>query len=449
MHSMIGNEYIFRDGTQLQPKTMRLGLILGLLMYGAFGYLDVLMMPSNYQIAWLIRFAIIAPMLVLSYAVSYYQPIFSYSKYLMFILLSFGQFGILVMIALSKEGDPAYLAYYAGLILVMLWASFVFLLRFAATLYLVVSTILFYNIIAIYKQGIPATPSEVSFAWFIGNNFFLISAGLLVLMGARQLDLHVARIQKINSELEAEKMALSATKKLAETSDRLKTTFLQNISHEIRTPLNGIMGFLHLLEDFENTEKEERNLYIGEVKKSTGRLVKVISDVLELSLIESGNIVLRNKPIDLFSFLSSIVEHYEIYAKSKGIQLESKCLSNGESLFFHSDPIKLKLILSHLIDNAIKFTSKGKVTIWCKEERDHFLMGIKDTGIGISEANRPYIFDRFWQAEAFQKTFFGGNGMGLPIVEGLSKAMNIQLHVTSVEAEGSEFVLTIPKNIKN
>jgi signal transduction histidine kinase len=207
------------------------------------------------------------------------------------------------------------------------------------------------------------------------------------------------------------------------------------------------MGFIHLLEDFESTEKEERNLYIGEVKKSTTRLVKVISDVLELSLIESGNIVLRNKPIDLFPFLNSIVENYQVFAQAKGIQLESKCLSNGEAIVFHNDPIKLRLILSHLIDNALKFTLKGKVTIWCKEDARHMLIGIHDTGIGISEANRPYIFDRFWQAEAFQKTFFGGNGLGLPIVEGLSNAMNIQLNFSSVEAEGSEFVLTIPKNI--
>lgn len=173
----------------ISMSTLRLGLILATIMYGAFGILDIYMMPSNYTDAWLVRFAFIFPLIVFTYILTYYKSVKPYNKIILFSLLTFGQIGIIFLIGISKPEDFAFTTYYAGLILVILWASFIFNLNFYTTLYIAVSTILFYNLTALFIQDFISSPLG-SNEWLIliNNNFFLISSAILAMIGSYQLE---------------------------------------------------------------------------------------------------------------------------------------------------------------------------------------------------------------------------------------------------------------------
>ncbi|MFK5857095.1 MAG: PAS domain S-box protein [Bacteroidota bacterium] len=205
----------------LTPGTFRLGIVFGLFMYCAFGLLDIYAMPSNYETAWVIRYGIILPLLIISFFLSYYKPIYRYSNTIMFVLITIGQLGIIAMLGISIPGDLAYNMYYVGLILVMLWASFVFRLNLYTTIYFAFSTIILYNFTAIYYQNLLSLPeSSNEIAILVNNNFFLISASILVIVGAFQLERKDNINSKINNELINEKIQLKIAKEEAEESQK-------------------------------------------------------------------------------------------------------------------------------------------------------------------------------------------------------------------------------------
>ena len=224
---MIDNNSLKRDKTNnnLTLKTLRLAMISGLLFYGIFGFLDPYMMPSNYVTAWIIRYAIIAPIIVLLYILSYtkitYKVLTTVQlKTIQFVLLTFAQFGIITMIWISNPQDIAFYAYYAGLIIILLWGNFIFRLNFKTTIYFSVSTIILYNITAIVKQQIVFNPiSSESFSWYFGNNLFLISAAFLSLIGAYRLDRNETRLIAISNELINDKHELEVTQQYLKKSE--------------------------------------------------------------------------------------------------------------------------------------------------------------------------------------------------------------------------------------
>ena len=158
---------------KLTPQTVRIAMLTGLLIYSIFGYLDQFMMPSNYNTAWIIRYIIIVPLTIVIYLLSYTKLIEKFQNTLLYLLLTFGQVGITTMIWISDPQDPAFFTYYAGLILMMLWGSFIFRLNFKTAIYFSISTIILYNFTAIVKQQIIfSTDITEGFALYLNNNFF-------------------------------------------------------------------------------------------------------------------------------------------------------------------------------------------------------------------------------------------------------------------------------------
>jgi PAS domain S-box-containing protein len=222
--------YFISDKDSLKPSRFRFGLILGMIMYGSFGVLDLFAMPTNYVTAWIIRFGIILPLLIITLILSYTKYLYRFSVAILFLLITIGQLGIIVMVGISVPGDVAFNSYYAGLILVMLWASFVFRLNFYTTIYIAISTILLYNFTALYIQNILLSAySANELAFLLNNNFFLISAAVLVIIGAYQLEKKMIENKKINSELLSEKMQFKLAKEKAEESEKSLNTIIENI----------------------------------------------------------------------------------------------------------------------------------------------------------------------------------------------------------------------------
>lgn len=229
----------------------------------------------------------------------------------------------------------------------------------------------------------------------------------------------------------------------ARESDRLKSAFLQNMSHEIRTPMNGIIGFCDLLQE-EDLSEEQRHKYLDIVTKSSNQLLNVVNDILDVSLIETGNIQANEDQIQLNEFLDHIHKSTRVSLNSNKISvLLSKELEN-EELSIVTDAVKLEQIFTNLLGNAKKFTTEGYIEFGYELRNKEILFFVKDTGIGISEEFLNSVFDRFNRAEIETTKTIGGTGLGLAICKGNVELLGGEIWVESVPNFGSRFYFTIP-----
>jgi len=239
---------------------------------------------------------------------------------------------------------------------------------------------------------------------------------------------------------------LRETEKRAKESDMLKSAFLENISHEIRTPMNGILGFSELLKnpDLTGVQKSE---YIEIIGKSSERMLLLINDLVAISRIETGEIKTYYSRIDLNDLLSLLHSGYESQANEKGIKLYIAQRPENDCCEIYADKEMLMAIMSHLIKNAIKFTSQGEIGIGVNINKDVALFFVKDSGIGIPKEKLTHIFDRFVQADNVLKMAYEGLGLGLSIARAYVEIMCGRIWVTSCEGEGSLFKFELP--VKN
>jgi signal transduction histidine kinase len=248
------------------------------------------------------------------------------------------------------------------------------------------------------------------------------------------------KIKQINRQL------ISAKEK-AEESDQLKSAFLANISHEVRTPLNGILGFLELLAS-NNLSKAQRDLYTKVVNQSADQLLHIMTDIIEIAMIESGQIRLNYERIDLTDVLNGIYKCFENDAISKGLQFKLKYDSGKANTKIISDSSKLTDILSRLLDNAIKFTFKGKVEFGFKFLVNHSIeFYVSDTGIGIDPENSHSVFEHFRQIELSDTRNYGGTGLGLSIARAYVHLLGGKIWFESTPGRGAKFYFTIPYSL--
>ena len=256
---------------------------------------------------------------------------------------------------------------------------------------------------------------------------------------------HYLAIRKDITEQKRMTQELIAAKEQAEESDRLKSSFLANMSHEIRTPLNSILGFSELLTDpdFDSAQKET---FVGNIISNGNNLLNIISDIMDISKIESGEISIRKTRLPVEKFLNDIKDMYELKAKEKQLSLNCFCSNNNmnEAITVIADKERLVQIFNNLISNALKFTSEGFIEIGCRHSGEMIEFYVKDTGIGIPAEYHQKIFDRFRQVEAPYARKFGGNGLGLAISKNLIELMGGKIRVESKFGEGSTFYFSLP-----
>lgn len=234
-------------------------------------------------------------------------------------------------------------------------------------------------------------------------------------------------------------------KERAEESSRLKSAFLSNISHEVRTPLNGIIGFSSLLKA-PNIEAEERNECINYIERSGDRLLNVISDIVEISKIETSKIKVFNNEINIASELNKIyTESLEIY-KERDIQLGLKTDLDDGNLVVNSDLDKFRAIFRYLMNNAFKFCREGNILIGCNLENNYIRFFVKDTGIGVPKNKLDSIFERFVQGDVNNVSFYEGTGLGLAISKAYVELLNGEIWMESEEGKGTQVYFTIPYN---
>ena len=239
--------------------------------------------------------------------------------------------------------------------------------------------------------------------------------------------------------------ALNEAKMKAESSDNLKTAFLNNISHEVRTPLNGILGFGELLASNDSTN-EERAEYFGFLKSNCNRLVSTIHDYIDISLIVSGSEKETKSSFIINKLIEELLLKFQPRCIDKGLTFSLDCPIWIFTEFIYTDPDLLLKIMTHLLDNAIKFTHHGEISLGCIKKEDNIEFFVKDTGIGIDEDKKDQIFDSFTQADSSYTRGHEGNGLGLSIAKGLTLLLDGKIYVESVKNLGSTFFVSIPLN---
>lgn len=248
----------------------------------------------------------------------------------------------------------------------------------------------------------------------------------------------------------AEKELIEA-KVNAEESDRLKSAFLANMSHEIRTPMNGILGFTELLKrPFLTGEQQQQ--YLDIIEKSGARLLNIINDIIDISKIESGLIEISLSETNVNEIVDDIFNFFKQEAEQKNLRISClKQLPVGET-YIKTDREKVFVVLSNLVKNAIKFTKIGSV-IFGYERKDLFLeFFVKDTGIGISKAQKEVIFERFRQGSESLNRNYEGAGLGLAISKAYIEMLGGKIWLNrdyeneTGQKGGSAFCFTIPYN---
>jgi signal transduction histidine kinase/CheY-like chemotaxis protein len=236
----------------------------------------------------------------------------------------------------------------------------------------------------------------------------------------------------------------------AEEAAAAKSDFLANMTHELRTPLNSIIGFSGLLTKSQGLRKADRR-YVEIIEGSSQSLLALVNDILDFSSLENSGLVLHPTPFCFKTLVERVTTKLSLLAQDKGLALKIVC-SPMVAKAHSGDEMRIRQVLVNIISNAIKFTSKGGVTVFLSAEEhsdsmQHLQVEVRDTGIGIAPEKMKSLFLRFAQADTSIHSRFGGTGLGLAISKRLIEAMNGNIGVESVEGAGTTvwFTLTLPR----
>ena len=279
--------------------------------------------------------------------------------------------------------------------------------------------------------------------------------GALVIQNYQSEDALNERHQEI-LELVAHEMSIFIYKKRTEAelikakekaveSDILKSTFLANMSHEIRTPMNAIVGFSELINEYD-LDKEERQHYTEIIQQRSVDLLTLIDDILDISKIEVGQIKVIKSDEYISDILQNLYESFDLLwiKTQKSPVVFNLNIETEHNLTIHTDPSRVRQIITNLLNNAFKFTESGEITLGCKTKGNNSIeIYVSDTGVGIETEKQAMVFERFRQADerASQK---GGAGIGLSISRGLVDILGGELQLNSTPGVGSTFSFTLP-----
>lgn len=280
---------------------------------------------------------------------------------------------------------------------------------------------------AVHKNG-QQFPIELSLGEFYRNGQIFFTGIIRDITGRK----------KVEQELQI-------AKERAEESDRLKSSFLAMMSHEIRTPLNAILGFSNVIySEIEHLIEPEMRSYFDIIQSSGSRLMRFISNLLDISRLQAGELIVTKSRCNLASIAHDVLASHAEPARAKLVEIVED-FSEQEDYSVDADSERLAQAISHIVENAIKFTSSGVIFVRLRKEEDGELhLSISDTGVGIHPDALQFIFDPFRQVDEGVRRSWEGAGLGLTISQRLVQLMGGQITVISKQGEGSTFNIVLP-----
>ncbi len=228
-----------------------------------------------------------------------------------------------------------------------------------------------------------------------------------------------------------------------ERLQRMRSQFLANVSHELRTPIFSIQGYIETLLNGAIDDPKVNKHFLQKATDNTVNLSNLLNDLIDISMIESGEMRMSYRYFDINSFINTILSEFSLMAEEKNIRLIFNQSENNLQVF--GDKNKLHQVFVNLLQNAIKYTDKGKIEIKLEEEKKFVNISIKDTGIGIPEEDLNRIFERFYRVDKARSRAVGGTGLGLAIVKHIIEAHNSKIMVSSKLGVGSTFSFKLKK----
>jgi two-component system phosphate regulon sensor histidine kinase PhoR len=224
--------------------------------------------------------------------------------------------------------------------------------------------------------------------------------------------------------------------------DRIRRDFVANASHELRTPLTSIRGFVEALEDGGLEEADTARRFLSRIRANADRMASLVDDLLELSRLESGAQPPSLEPLDCAAVVADVLTSFAKIAARKSISLDA---DEAEAPRVLGDSDRLRRILEHLVDNALKYTPDGgRVSVRVGREGDGAMVSVEDTGPGITAEHLPRLFERFYRVDTARSRELGGTGLGLSIVKHLAESMGASVRVASTPGRGSTFEVRLP-----
>ncbi len=249
--------------------------------------------------------------------------------------------------------------------------------------------------------------------------------------------------KEIQEHRQTEKELLKSKIK-AEESDKLKSAFLSNMSHEIRTPMNAIIGFSELLSS-EGNLNDNQKTYLNFIHTNSNKLLTLVENIIDLARIETNQIDLKILPCKVYDILAELKTTFNIPAAAKGIALKLTVPEQYKLLIIKTDHFRINQILSNLLSNAVKFTESGFIEFGYRVTQNNEVeFFVKDTGIGISQEAKAFVFRKFRRVEDYKKKLYGGTGLGLSICKELVNLLNGKIWLESELNKGSTFYFTLP-----
>lgn len=251
------------------------------------------------------------------------------------------------------------------------------------------------------------------------------------------------KVKERTAELENTIIDLEIAKNKAEASDRLKTAFINNISHEIRTPLNGILGFAPFVIQPDIT-MEEKKEFLEILNFSSARLMNTITDYLDISLIISGTMEVHSQPIDISSILTNVFDSFKEPCMKKNLKLKMQFPDNAADFILNTDGEIMRKAVSELVDNSVKFTNAGSITLGFEHSANEIEIFVKDTGKGIEKEAQERIYEYFMQEDVTNTRIHQGSGLGLSIAKGMIQLLGGKIRLESTNNKGTTVFLTLP-----
>jgi two-component system phosphate regulon sensor histidine kinase PhoR len=221
--------------------------------------------------------------------------------------------------------------------------------------------------------------------------------------------------------------------------EKVKKDFVVNVSHELKTPLTAIKGFVETMEPLAGTENRS---YLEIIKRNTDRMIAIVGDLLALSALEEKGTKLQKEKVDVRALVENVVKIFEKPAGEKGLTLALEAAEGLPAVM--ADPYEIERLLINLVDNAVKYTEKGRVTLRLAAAGDRFTVEVADTGIGIDAEHLPHVFERFYVVDKSRSKKLGGTGLGLSIAKHIVLAHQGTISVKSRLGEGTTFTVSLP-----